>query len=48
MDSAETPQPDLLQRDAVESIDELGVILRRKGEWPAAGMKLGDRHPASA
>ena len=29
-------------RDAVESIDELGVILRRKGEWPAVGMKLGD------
>ena len=31
-------------RDAVESIDELGVILRRKGEWAAVGMKLGDQH----
>ena len=30
-------------RDAVESIDELSVILCREGEWPALGVKLGDQ-----
>jgi hypothetical protein len=38
-------------RDAVEGIDEFGVILRRKGEWAAARVKPGEparlRHPAS-
>jgi hypothetical protein len=30
--------------NAVECIDEIAVILRRKREWPTIGMKLGDQY----